>query len=125
MMKYALMIFLTLAVVIYFTACYYDNNEDLYPQIQVQQGSCDTLTITYNTTVKPIFDNYCVGCHGAGASFNFDGYTPLSSYLTTGSQKLIDNINFSGSQPMPPTAKLSSCYIRQIELWINAGYPNN
>jgi len=125
MKKFFLIIGFNLMVVIFFTTCYYDNKEDLYPQITLQQGSCDTLNITYNTTIKPIFDNYCVGCHGAGASFNFDGYTPLSSYLTTSSQKLIDNINYVGSQPMPPTAKLSSCYLRQIELWINAGYPNN
>jgi cytochrome c5 len=91
----------------------------------LSNSDCDTTNVTYSGTVQPIFNTHCNGCHNSGAVHNFDGYTPLSTYLATSSQILIDNINYTGAQPMPPTGELNECLRRQISIWIAAGYPNN
>jgi hypothetical protein len=87
--------------------------------------SCDTTNVTYSQTVQPLFNTHCVGCHNSGSSFNFDGYTPLSTYLTANAQKLIDDINYTGAQQMPPTGMMNECNRRKMIIWIQSGYPNN
>lgn len=116
----------TLFLSMFFMSCYYDHEETLYITPPGQQnGICDTVNVTYSNVVKPIFDSYCNSCHSSGATFNFNGYSPLSAYLAGNSQRLIDNIKYTGLKPMPPSSKLNNCYIKQIEIWIQAGYPNN
>jgi hypothetical protein len=122
MKRYFLIAALVLFMVTFFNSCYYDKEDYLYP---VRGVECDTTNVTYNLSIKPIFDNNCVGCHGSGSTFNFDGYSSLNNYLSTNSQKLLNNINFTSSQPMPQSGKLNECYLNQIRIWIQAGYPNN
>jgi cytochrome c553 len=127
MRKYLLIITLLIAIISLFNSCYYNKEDFLYPVYPNQQaGVCDTTNITYNLTIKPIFDNSCKGCHSpSGTAVNFDGYSPLSTYLASNSQKLLDDINFTSAQHMPPSGKLGDCEIKQISIWIHAGYPNN
>jgi hypothetical protein len=125
MKKYLLIIVLGFFFIAFINSCYYDKEEYLYlvsPNTQI--SGCDTIHVTYSGTIKPIFDNYCIGCHGSG-TYNFNGHSPLSTYLATNSQRLLDDINYTGSKQMPPSAKLNDCYIRQIRIWIQAGYLNN
>jgi hypothetical protein len=122
MKRYFLIAALGLFVATFFNSCYNDKEDYLYP---VRGVSCDTTSVTYNLTIKPIIDNNCLGCHGSGSNFNFDGYTSLSGYLANNSQKLQDNINYVSNQHMPPSNKLNDCYLNQIRIWIQAGYPNN
>jgi hypothetical protein len=53
----------------------------------------------------------------------------LQDYIDVNANKtiLLASIKHSsGVSPMPKGAsKLSSCIIRQVELWINSGAPNN
>lgn len=97
------------------------------PGCSLNTVSCDTSSVTYAATVQPVFNTHCVGCHNSGASVNFDGYAPLSTYLTSNAQKLIDDINYASgaAQPMPPTGMLDQCNRRKIIIWIQSGYPNN
>jgi hypothetical protein len=125
MKKFILVMVLGIVTVAIFNSCYYDKEDFLYPQRTNQQGNCDTTNVTYSGTVKPIFDNNCKGCHGSGTPYNYDGYAQLSSYFAANSQKFLDNINYAGAQPMPPSGKLNDCYLKQIRIWIQAGYPNN
>jgi len=126
MKQYFSAITFALLIIPIFTSCYYDHEENLYLTPPGQQnGICDTVNVTYNNVVKPIFESYCISCHGTGTTFNFNGYSPLSTYLASNSQRLIDNISYTGLKPMPPSSKLSTCYIEQIKIWIQAGYPNN
>ena len=89
---------------------------------------CDTNSFTYAGAVKPLMDSKCVGCHAPG---NLGGGVDLSTYTTTRTVavngKLYGSINHSsGYSPMPKnSAKLSSCEIRQVQRWIQAGALNN
>ena len=126
MKKNILILASILFIITLFASCYYDKEDILYATRPNQQsGTCDTTNVTYNLTITPIFASNCIGCHGSGSSFNFNGYGALSSYLASNSQKLLDDINYTGTKQMPPSTKLSDCYLKQIRIWIQANYPNN
>lgn len=112
-------LFLTLAL----SSCYYDSQEFLYPQA----SSCDTSAITFAGSVKPVIDNYCVGCHSGGApsgSVNLDGYQNVYSVAQSG--KLVNAIYGTGGLiQMPPGGALSTCDLTKIKTWVKAGAPNN
>jgi cytochrome c5 len=91
-------------------------------------NTCDTVNVKYSTTIKPILDVSCLGCHGTGTNPDMSNYGVLSSYLATNSQTLLNDINFvTGANPMPPNGapKLSDCNLKQFHIWIQAGFPNN
>lgn len=111
-------------------SCYYDNEEELYPQA----GNCDTTAVTYSGTVSKILNQRCAisGCH-LGASGQaigiFDTHANTKTYLDAGNTvRLLDAINHrNGRSPMPKgsATKLDACDLLKIEAWINSGYPNN
>ena len=121
MNKKALLSF-TLAVFI-FSSCYYDVEEELYP------NTCNTTGVTFSGTVNPLLNTYgCVGCHsGSAPSGNTSllGHTNVKTKVTDG--KLWGVINHHpGFPPMPQGgAKMAACDINKIKAWIDAGAPNN
>jgi mono/diheme cytochrome c family protein len=89
---------------------------------------CDTNSFTYAAAVKPLLDIKCVGCHNAGSlggGINLSDYASTQTVALNG--KLFGSINHSaGYSPMPKnSAKLSTCEIRQVQRWIQAGALNN
>lgn len=91
-------------------------------------GPCDTLNVTYNSTVKPILQAKCVGCHSGAspsAGINLSTWAGVNSTAQAGS--LTGSINHLPSySPMPKSGpKLPPCEIRQIEIWVSQGAPNN
>jgi mono/diheme cytochrome c family protein len=124
-MKYlsALIVFIA---VLYLAGCYYDKAQLVYPP---DSSTCDTTGVTYSTTVTGILNANCYSCHSgnaaAGGGIQLDTYTGVQTYVTNG--QLINSINQTGSvAAMPPTGgKLSTCEISKIQVWINAGAPNN
>jgi hypothetical protein len=114
-----------LALTIALNGCYTDNEEDLYPA-----GSCDTTSVTYTTTVKPIIIASCAysGCHGGAtpaSGIGLEDYAGLKAIVT--SNRLLGVINHqSGFSPMPKNAaKLPQCSIDQITRWVTDGALNN
>lgn len=108
----------------FFTGCYYDVEEELYPSGQ----SCDTSAVTYSLGVEPIINSNCYVCHSAAAAQGgviLDDYNALKGYADSGT--LLGVIRHeSGFSPMPQGgSKLSNCNIAVIEKWINDGSPNN
>ena len=106
-----------------FSSCYYDVEEDLYPD-----ETCVTEGVTYQFDIQPIIDNNCNVCHNSVSrqgGIILEGYDNLSQYAANG--RLLGVIKHqSGFSPMPKDqGKLPDCTIAQIEAWINAGYPNN
>ena len=89
---------------------------------------CDTNSFTYAGAVKPLLDSKCVGCHSPG---NLGGNVDLSTYTGTRTValngKLYGSIaQLTGYSPMPKNGtKLSTCEIRQVQRWIQAGALNN
>lgn len=91
-------------------------------------GPCDTLNVTYHGTVKPILQAKCVGCHSGAspsAGINLSTWAGVNSTAQAGS--LTGSINHLPSySPMPKSGpKLPPCEIRQIEIWVSQGAPNN
>lgn len=106
------------------TACYYDNEEELYPQAI----ECDTVNVTYNSTVAPIMSNSCDGCHGGAA--------PAAGVVTDtydGLKEIADNGSLWGSvnhdqdfSPMPKDLpKLNDCDLTKIGIWLDNGAFND
>lgn len=83
---------------------------------------CDTINVTYNGDVYPIFDQYCVYCHGGAipeAGIDLTNYEDVAMIAQSG--QLIGSINHAaGYVPMPQNGdKLSFCSIRTITIWVN------
>jgi len=113
--------FLSLILV---SGCYYDKEEDLYPQ----QSQCDTSNVTYSSVIATIIQTNCNVCHStavASGGFITDNYSGLSALALNG--KLGGAVNWDqGFSAMPKSSsKLSDCDLRKINKWINAGAPNN
>lgn len=107
------------------TGCYYDNEETLYPAGTV---TCDTSSVTYSLTIAPIMATNCNACHSsaiASAGVKTDNYAGLSIIALNG--KLWGVVSHApGFPPMPKNGTmLSSCDLAKINIWINAGAPNN
>jgi hypothetical protein len=106
--------------------CYYDKEELLYAS-----SPCDTTSVSYSQTIKPLVNSYCLTCHGGnvynvlGGSVNLDGYSNLVLQVQNG--KLLPSIQHApGADPMPKNQqKLSDCHITQIIIWLENGAPNN
>lgn len=119
--KTVLLLLIALAVALSLQGCYYDVEEELYPEV------CDLSQVTYTLSVKPILDSYCTGCHSTA---NAQGGVILDSYLkakqAVDSRNLLGAIKHTSSFPMPKgLPKLSNCKISTIEKWINEGALNN
>ncbi len=131
-MSFKISIFiLTLFVCIGLTGCYYDTEEELYPD----SGStiCDTVSVSYATDIAPIFNTKCSvpGCHAgvnAAAGIALETYVGVKAYLDADKARFISSIIWDGNasnMPKGASSKMSDCNINTIRAWINASYPNN
>ena len=105
-------------------SCYYDNEEDLYPQ----PAPCDTSFITYSESVWPVINDNCTNCHSGGApagNISLSNYDEIVVSVNNGS--LLGTIRHeAGWSPMPKGgAKLPDCDIKRIEMWVADGSPDN
>ncbi|MEO0471942.1 MAG: hypothetical protein AAF206_20110 [Bacteroidota bacterium] len=116
----------SLLVLVLMQSCYYDNEEDLYPV--VDETACDTLNVSFVSTVFPILEANCVGCHSG--SFPA-GNIPLEDHadilVTAQNGKLVGVIAHEpGFSAMPPSGdKLPECNIKKIQSWVEDGAQNN
>lgn len=126
-MKHLSILFLSLIFIsINSIGCYYDNEEELYPST----STCDTTAISYSTTLLPIIEDKCIGCHSAaayevaGGGYNLEGYANVKASVDDNT--FYPAIDHSGDFPMPKGGnKLDDCTIAKFKAWINAGAPNN
>lgn len=86
---------------------------------------CDTTgTITYAGHVKSTIDLYCVSCHGTNSpsgGIKLLTATDVQAVAKTG--KLLGAVKrLPGYTAMPQAYALSTCDVKQIELWIKQGY---
>jgi mono/diheme cytochrome c family protein len=95
---------------------------------------CDTLNVTFSGTIWPeIIQSYCLGCHsGANASggIHLENHSQVAaaSIIPAGQPgSLWGAVNHaSGNSAMPKNQpKLSDCRIKQMEIWIADGTPDN
>lgn len=113
------------------TGCYYNNEEELYPDIII----CDTVSMSYAMDIKPILIAKCYKCHsnanspgqGAPAFENFADFQLRAIGNVAENQKLLNRIN-NQATPMPPLSEgglLADCDRAKIEAWVKAGAPEN
>jgi hypothetical protein len=90
-------------------------------------GDCDTSNVTYSGTIRPLVDQWCVGCHGGIApsdGIDLTSYSGLYNIAVNGS--LIGSTHGqSGYSPMPQGGQLSDCEKDQLLIWVQDGAPNN
>lgn len=90
-------------------------------------AGCDTLNVTFSGTISPLVNTYCKGCHSGsspGGGIDLTSFTGVQSVALNG--KLDGAIHgAAGYFIMPPSGALSDCQIREIDIWIAAGAPNN
>lgn len=123
--------FLSILVSVSLTSCYYDTEEELYPD----SGSivCDTVSVSYATDIVPIMNSKCSysGCHAgsnAAAGIPLETYAGVKEYLVANKARFISSIIWDGNasnMPKSASTKMIDCNINTIRAWINAGYPNN
>jgi hypothetical protein len=113
-------------LIIIIGSCYYDSEENLYPVIG---NVCDTTAVTYSLSIVPLLQNNCLSCHSNTNASSLGGNVHLQDYADVNATKLVilNSIKHAGgASPMPKGgAMLNNCLIREVELWINSGAPNN
>jgi hypothetical protein len=89
-------------------ACYYDNEEELYP------AECVTDSVSYTGNISNIINTNCAisGCHSGAQSPNLSNYSGASSNLQRIEQRAIN------LKTMPPNNALTTCEIEQLKTWI-------
>ena len=124
-MNYYLLIIILLFTILPYS-CYYDNEEELYPEISTD---CDTLNITYSEEITAIFQDNCWSCHSNNNAAAFGANITLEDYSDVVSNDIavLGSIKHNpGYSPMPKNGgKLDDCSISQFEAWINQGSPQN
>ena len=121
------------AVAIWVHACYYDKYEKIYPTVGLFTP-CDSAAVqSYSNNIAPILQTSCGSknsCHNtADGTNNFvdlSNYAGVSNVAATG--QLVGAVTWDPnyhSMPKNSTSKISDCNIRQIQKWVDAGYPDN
>jgi hypothetical protein len=121
-------IVLILLIITGLAACYYDNEESLYPLLN---NSCDTTGLTFSRKVLPVLRTYCYSCHSAtdfavsGGNVNLEDFNSLKQIALSGTLMgvLTHDPKFS---PMPKGGnKLDTCSISKVKIWIDKGTLND
>lgn len=89
---------------------------------------CNTEDVSFSSTVQPIIQTHCEGCHsGSVPSGGVDLTNHASIKVVADDGRLFGAINWNNSLTAMPfnRDKLSDCRIDQIKSWIDAGALNN
>ena len=118
-----------------FSACYYDNVQELNPTAGLFQ-KCDTTgTISYSNDIVPILNTNCGTTNSCHSTSNTSGFI-LSTYNGLAEQAFGGNLvlaithdpSLNSNQWMPANCGgcfLNTCSIDKIIAWVNRGFPNN
>ncbi|MDA8695804.1 hypothetical protein N9C70_02355 [Flavobacteriales bacterium] len=103
------------------SGCTYDNLESLGSPLD-----CETLDVSFGTTILPLVSDHCQGCHSGAApsaGVGFEGHAEIAS----NAENMLDRMGRAPGDNllMPQSGKLDSCSIALFSAWINAGKPNN
>ncbi len=99
--------------------CYYDNEEELYPNT-----FCDTANVTWSGTIQPLVQSSCAipGCHVPGSqSPDLSNHSAVQANAAAVKGVIVDGAPFY----MPPSGRLPACDQQKVALWVAAGSPQN
>ncbi len=126
------MIFNLLVSLVWLGGCYYDNNEELHPELLVGGNNCDTtVVIKLSSDVQPILNSACGAnnsCHNSSTSSGvvFTDYASTRAVALDG--RLWSAIIWDGNasfMPQGSSSKINDCYQATIRKWIDEGAPDN
>ncbi len=117
------------SAILSFSGCYYDVEEELYPDSQLPTA-CDTSNVRYSIEVKNVLDSRCNSCHAgvnASGGIRLDSYLEVKTYLDQTGTTLVSSIEQDGNASSMPQGqpRIPDCEINQIKIWIANGYPEN
>lgn len=107
------------AALLALNGCYYDNEEELYPN-----SFCDTAAVTWSLTIQPLINTNCAipGCHVPGAqSPDLSTYEGVQSNAASVRSVIVDGSPLI----MPPTGQLPSCDRLKVSRWVAGGAQQN
>jgi len=106
------------------SGCYYDVEEELYPD----QPLCDNTAVTFSGTIQPLITSKCLSCHNnalMNGNISLEGYDNIQQQAENGNLFGVVNHD-TGFSPMPQgEPKLPDCQIEAIQIWIDNGTPND
>lgn len=128
-----LTVFAALVLAAVFSGCYYDNNQELHPELLLGGDNCDTTgTISFEVHIRPILSGSCGSnnsCHsaaGAGGGVVLANYNGVKTAADNG--KLWSALIWDGNasrMPKNSASQINDCYQAQIRKWLDQGAPNN
>jgi hypothetical protein len=91
-------------------------------------AGCDTNSFAFSTSIQPLINTNCKGCHNAtltSGGVRLDNYTSVKTVADDG--RLLGAISHqTGFAAMPQGGnKLPDCNIIQVKKWIASGSPDN
>ena len=104
-------------VLVAFSGCYYDIEEELYPST-----FCATDNVTWSGIIQPLTQSRCAtpGCHVPGSqSPDLSTYAGVSANANAIRQTAVVD------KTMPFGSSLNSCQIQQLAIWLDMGAPQN
>ncbi len=125
-------ILLLMAGLFYQSSCYFDNLQELHPELLLNNDCDTTATMSYQTHIKPILSNSCGAnntCHNAqsaSGSVVLENYAGVKSAINNG--KFLSSILWDGNaiqMPKDSPGKLNDCAINKIQKWMVAGALDN
>ena len=108
--------------IVILSGCYYDNEEELYPNQTSTTSTTTPIAVTYSSDIQPLIASRCASsnCHESGATFpDLSDYSKLTANITRVEVRAIDE------KTMPSSGPLSNADITKLQSWIDAGTPNN
>lgn len=88
---------------------------------------CDTINpVTFSGSIWPMMQATCLGCHSGttpSGNVNLSSYSAVAAAASGG--LLMKSLRGEEVTKMPPSGTLSSCRIRQFDIWITNGFLNN
>ena len=94
------------------------------------EADCDTSNVKFSSSVLPIIESRCKGCHSGSSpqgGIALTNYTQVKATVNNGS--LWGSITHAGgftAMPYPAgNARIPECDIRKIRIWIDNGSPND
>lgn len=106
------------AFVLSFGSCYYDSEEDLFPEIN---NDCNLENLSFSGDIVPILDNKCWSCHSNSTAASFGANIKLEDYTDVARQfdAVLGSVNHVSSySPMPKNGvKLPTCELQKLETW--------
>jgi len=133
-------IFKILVALLFLTACYKENEEDLFaeqmpppaPVIPADTSKMDSTVstaVSFAKDIQPLMDSKCStsGCHvpmGRGAG-QFRDYAEISQRSPRIKVRAIDQRDMPGRMPETGSPQLSDKQFNDLKSWIDNGTPNN